>query len=506
MRAYVCILLALTVALSACGDSKVAEVKPDIAVTATHEDTEGRKLLDFGEVAVLEHPRLSILVQNRGRGTLRLDGADLEDPAGVFKVEDEVAGIELRATEFVEITVSFEPQALGEYEGLLVLRHGDDSKGPVEIRLIGVGDTVGRVEVDPEVIDFGLVGERMQETRTLIIRSVGTGPVIIDAIELVDSPPEFKFLGSTRPAKLPPPQDGQPGGKVDLRIACSPLATTQGETLEGTIRITTTDPDRREIFVKLRAGVNHAPIAVIEVEPGVHAIETRIGLDGSASSDPDGHLPLGYAWRVYSKAVDATAEIADPTAAVTWLVVDKPGVYEVALDVTDSQGLLCYPLGGDPHLPCAKATVTVKAEVDLKVELVWSHPTTDLDLHLIENSMPMYSSSDCYWSNKTPDFGIFGDPADDPAMIRESLKGFGPETILFPKPSGGKYRVVVEFGKTNGAPSPATVATARVWVYGILAAEYSRTLEEAGQLWDVLDIDWPSAVLTPIDSVHRVVR
>ncbi|HEY0839643.1 MAG TPA: hypothetical protein VGD74_05610 [Vulgatibacter sp.] len=506
MRAHAYAGLALAIAMTAaCGDPIVAEVRPEIVVTATHADN-GRKVLDFGPVPVLDRPKLSILVENRGRAELRLDGVDIEDASGSFRVGEDVAGVTVRAASYVEIPVIFEPPALGEYEGLLVLRHSDKSKDPVEVRLVGEGSTVGRVELEPEVIDFGLVGERMQETRTLTIRSVGTGPVIIDTIELVDSPPEFKFLGSTRSAKLPPPEDGQPGGKVDLRIACSPLATTQGESLEGTVRITTTDPDRREIFVKLRAGVNHAPIAVIEVEPGVHAIETRIGLDGSASSDPDGHLPLGYEWRVYTKAVDSNAVIDDPTAAVTFLVVDKPGTYEVALDVVDSEGLACYPLGGDPRLPCAKAEVTVKSDVDLKVELSWTHKTTDLDLHLIENSMPMYSSSDCYWANKTPDFGVFGDPADDPAMIRESLKGFGPETILFPKPAGGKYRVVVEYSKTNGAPDPVTDATLRVWIYGVIAAEYSRTLEGPGQLWDVLDIDWPSAVLTPIDSVHRVVR
>ncbi|HWV37690.1 MAG TPA: choice-of-anchor D domain-containing protein [Vulgatibacter sp.] len=490
--------------LFACGDDLVTDVRADIVVTATHVDDEGRKLLDFGPVAVLERPKLSVLVENRGRAPLRLLGAAIEDEAGVFHVEGAFDGTSLLAAESVEIPVVFEPTALGSYEGKLILTHDDAAKGPVEVRLIGDGSTVARVELEPEVIDFGLVGERMQEVRTLTIRSVGTGPLLVDGVEWVENGGEFAILGSPRPAKLPPPQDGLPGGSVDLRIACSPLATTEGDSLTGVLRIRTTDPDRREVLVQLHAQVNHAPIAVIAVEPGVPSIETPIAFDGSGSFDPDDHVPLAFAWRIFDQPLGANATFSDPTAEQPTLVVDTPGVYEIGLDVTDSMGLACYPPNGDPRLPCARTTVTVKTDVDLQIELIWDHPVTDLDLHLVEDGMPLYSASDCFWANKKPDFGNFGDTTDDPEMIRESLKGFGPETVVFPKPSGGTYGVRVEFAKSNGSPEPATKTTLRVYVYGVLEAEYTRTLDAPGQLWEVLDIAWPSAVLTPIDELHVV--
>jgi len=490
--------------LAACGDPTVKRAFSDIEVTATHEDDQGRKLLDFGPVAVLDRPSLSVLVENRGRAPLRVETVTIEDESGVFHLDGSFDGTVLAGAAAVEIPVIFEPTALGSYEGKLVITHDDDSEGPVEVRLVGDGSTVGRVEVDPLIIDFGLVGERMQEVRTLTIRSVGTGPLVVESPEFVDSPPEFYIQGSTKPARLPPPQDGQPGGKVDLRIVCSPTATTQGNTLTGTLKLRTTDPDRREILVQLRAQVNHAPIAVIDVEPGVHSIETPITIDGSGSSDPDGHLPLSYEWRVYDQPFGANAKIGDLTAATTTLTVDTPGDYEIGLDVTDSQGLLCYPPGGDPRLPCARATLTVKVDTDLQVELIWDHKVTDLDLHFLENGAALYTAGDCFWANKKPDFGVFGDTSDDPEMIRESLKGYGPETIVLRHAAGGTYGVRVEFAKANGSPQPATKATLRVYVYGVLKAEYTRTLDTPGQFWDVLDIAWPSAVLTAIDQVHTV--
>ena len=503
MRRTAILGLLVPVLLAACGDPTVKRAFSDIEVTATHVDDEGRKVLDFGPVAVLEKTKLSVKVENRGRAPLRVETVTVEDEAGVFRLDGSFDDTVLAAAASVEIPVIFEPTALGSYEGKLVIAHDDPSKGPVEVRLIGDGSTVGRVEVEPLIIDFGVVGERMQEVRTLTIRSVGTGPVYIESPTFVDTGPEFDVQGGTKPAKLPPPQDGQPGGKVDLRIVCSPLATTEGNTITGTLRIVTTDPDRREILVQLRAQVNHAPFAVIEVEPGVHAIETPITVDGSGSWDPDGH-DITWAWRTFDQPLGARVTWGDPFAKTTTFQVDTPGDYEIGLDVTDSEGLLCYPPGGDPRLPCARAKLMVKVDVDLQVELIWDHKITDLDLHVLENAAPLYSAGDCFWANKNPDFGVFGDTSDDPAMIRESLKGYGPETIVLRHAAGGTYGVRVEFAKANGAPLPATKATLRVYVYGVQKAEYTRTLDTPGQLWDVVDIAWPSAVLTPIDQIRTV--
>ncbi len=497
-----CFLLASSLA---CGTDTLRPSQPHIQVTATHVDEAGQALLDFGKISVLDERTLHVLVENLGRAPLELKQVALEDASGVFRLDAGYDHRQLGAGESLEIAVTFQPAELADYEGRFILEHSDSHRPTVEIRLIGSGSTVGQIEVDPGSIDFGVVGEGMQETRTLTLRSVGTGTLVIASVELMGGPIEFAFLGSTNPARLPPPAGGQPGGAVDLRIACAPTAATEEAELSGFVRIVTNDPENREVLVPLHALVNRAPVAVIEVASGVHVPEVPIGLDGSGSYDPDGHVPLGYEWRIFDQPFGALATIVDPTAAITELLTDVPGDYEVGLDVVDAEGLYCYPPDGNPSVPCDRKKLTVKSDTELEIVLVWDHAITDLDLHVLENDAPLYSSGDCYWANPNPDFGVFGDSTDDPIMTHESLKGFGPERVIFPKPAGGTYRVQVVFDSAKGAPDPATKAIVRVYVFGILRAEVTKELGTPSQVWDVLAIEWPSAVLTTIDTVHPAV-
>lgn len=491
--------------LAACGDDQVQAVRSDIRVIATHVSDDGDPLLDFGPVAVLNKRVLKVLVENHGRAAVRIEDVGLSDPEGVFFVTGDFAMHELPAGASIEIPVTFQPEAQEGYEGTFILRHDDDRKGAVEIQMIGVGSTVGRIEIDPPSIDFGVVGEGTQEIRTLTIRSVGTGPLVIDSVEFVDTPPEFTFQGSTRPAILPPPADGQPGGVVDLRIVCSPTVATEEANLQGTVRLVTSDPDKREVLIPLKALVNRAPIAVIEVDPGNHVAGVAIALDGSDSSDPDNDVPLGFEWRIFDKPFGAEAIFSDPRSPTPTLTVDTPGQYEVGLDVVDARGLYCHSPGGDTRIPCTRKLITVKSDIDLEIQLIWNHEITDLDLHLRENDAPLYSDVDCYSENPKPDFGTIGDQADDPRMTHDSLKGFGPERIAFATPAEGRYDVTVVFAKANGSRSPASKATVRIYVYGTLQAELTRTLDTPDQIWEVLSIDWPSAQLTPVDVVHTAV-
>jgi len=497
--------LSLLLLAPACGDDVVLAVRSDLRVTASHFTADNSPLMDFGPVAVLDKRVLNVLVTNHGRASGRIESLEIEGPEGVFFVTGDFTLREIPGGEWVEIPITFQPGEQEPYHGTFTLHHDDEEKAPAVIALSGVGSTVGRLEFEPLAVDFGVVGEGTQEVRNLRLRSVGTGPLVVDSIELLDSPPEFAFLGSTRPARLPPPADGQPGGSVDLRIACAPTEATEDANLEGTIRLVTTDPDHREVLIPLSALVNRAPVAKVEVEGGVHVAGAPIALDGSESFDPDGDLPLSYEWRIFSQPFGANATLSDPRIAQPTLLVDTPGSYEIGLDVIDGRGLYCHAPGGDTRIPCDRKLVVVQSDVDILVELVWNHSVTDLDLHLRESGAPLYSDLDCYSENREPDFGAFGDPTDDPVMTHESLKGFGPERISFAKPGDGKFDVVVVFAKTNGAVEPASAATVRVYIHGSLQVQLTRTVEEADQVWEVISIDWPSAEITRIDSVAQAV-
>ncbi len=488
-----------------CGDdTDTTGVRPRISVQATHVDENDNPLLDFGPSPVLLPRKLSLVITNRGRAPLEIRAFELNDESGVFSIDPDPSRSSLRQGEEVEVVVTFRPTAQEGYEGSILIRSNDPSRESVRVGLEGVGSTIGRVEIEPDAIDFGMVGEWTQEVRNVRIASVGSAPLLVESIELVEgSSAAFAILGSTRPTELPAAGDQGPGGEVVIQIACAPTDAIEEDAPTGTLRIRTTDPDRREVDIPLSASINRAPFAEFDVHPANHAPHLPILLDATDSHDPDGHEPLSFAWRVVHFPVGTTVEFDDPTSPTPTVTFSHPGTYRIGLDVYDALGLACRAPEGSQTLPCAYQDIDIRSEDDIVVELTWKHKLTDLDLHLLEGDAELYSDGDCFWANQRPDFGFLGDDADDPRFTRESLKGFGPEEIVFSKPSAGTYRVVVEFAKTNGADEPETEAIVNVYVFGKLSAQMTATLTAPKQIWEVLTIEWPAAVVTPVDEIRE---
>ncbi len=493
-------------AATGCSGSTTTTVQPRLSVYATHVDDDGTPLMDFGPVPVLLKRELTLVLANTSRATLELKRLELRDETGMYEIDEAIGPTLVGSGDSVEVRITFRPEQQERFVATLYVESNDPSNREVEVRLDGTGSTVGRVEIEPEAIDFGMVGEWTQEVENIRLASVGTAPLLVESIELLEgSSPAFTILGSTRPTELPPPTDGRPGGEVILQVACAPTDAIEEDELEGTLRIVTTDPDRRQIDIPLSATVNRAPFARFEIDPANHAPNLPVALDATESYDPDGHEPLHFEWRIVNLPLGTTASFDDPNSPTPTFTASHPGVYRIGLDVYDAHGLACRAPEGSQILPCETKELAILSEDDLVITLSWKHAVTDLDLHLLEGDSPLYSEGDCFYDNRTPDFGILDDPTDDPRFIRDSLKGFGPEEIVFSKPSDGTYSVAVEFAKTNGASNPETEAIVRVYVFGQLEAEMSTTLTRSGQLWKVLSIDWPSAEITEIDEVREKV-
>ena len=81
-------------------------------------------------------------------------------------------------------------------------------------------------------------------------------------------------------------------------------------------------------------GGNGRPAALISQSmgalPGV-----PLSLDGSSSCDPEGGM-LTYRWSLAAAPAGSRWPIADTRSARATLTPDAPGVYRVALQVTDS--------------------------------------------------------------------------------------------------------------------------------------------------------------------------
>lgn len=97
--------------------------------------------------------------------------------------------------------------------------------------------------------------------------------------------------------------------------------------------------DRRfgdeDIFV---SHFTQSPVSVPSVDQTTTNRGVLVTLDGSASYDPDNDYPLSYLWKIEFAPGASTAQLADPTAAVTIFTPDVLGFYTISLTVTDAQG------------------------------------------------------------------------------------------------------------------------------------------------------------------------
>jgi hypothetical protein len=128
------------------------------------------------------------------------------------------------------------------------------------------------------------------------------------------------------------------------------IATSPGATASQTADLTVVSTGLENVAPLADAGLDQ------EVEVG-----SLVTLDGSASTDPDGNLPLDYGWtQVGGTTVDLTDAM---TAAPTFTAPDAPGVLTFTLTVTDSLGLV------DPTPDSVVITITDAASPEWEIYL-----------------------------------------------------------------------------------------------------------------------------------------
>jgi hypothetical protein len=224
------------------------------------------------------------------------------------------------------------------------------------------------------------------------------------------------------------------------------------------------------------------PVASIDC-PGVAEPPEVVDLSGEASTDPEGHEPLTYAWELTRRPPGSRAELSNLASPRTRFFADVAGEYEVQLAVTNTLGVRSAPDR------CAIEAIPADA---LHVELTWDTPGADLDLHVMDGDAALFSiPGDCTWCNPRPAWGATGS-ADDPRLDLDDRGGFGPENINVEAPADGTYDVSVHYFAEHG--DDAVTATVRVYTYGALAAERSRILYR-NEVWDVARVNWPAGTV-----------
>ncbi len=467
----------LGLALAACQEDGLQQVSPDMAL--------GTARLDFGVVAVGASERRRLVVRNQGDGRLNLAYALEGEDAAAFGLSLAPPWVEPGA--LAEVEAIFAPTQDRHFEALLALETNDADQPRAEVTLAGDGLRSGALEVEPEEVDFGVVDAGQVGLGQVTIRNAGNGDLLVTGIELGEAThPDYQILTSTRtPTAL------ASGAEARLNLAYRPDGDSQPPGV-GRLIVEAADPWNPRAVVRLRAGLNRAPLADAGPDQQVDPFD-EVALDGAASRDPDGNLPLAFEWALVRAPEGSGAALADADRELARLVPDLVGLYEVELWVRDATGLRSL-------LPDRAAVNALPAE-KLLVELVWDSPLGDLDLHLLAPGGAFGGLLDCFYANPAPDWGAPGDPADDPRLLRDDLAGFGPETIGYGEPLEGAYRVEVHYfaAHTPSGREPTT-ATLRVFVDGLLAAEVGRRFEAQGERWEAVEVRWPEGTVRALEG------
>lgn len=465
--------VALFALLGACdsSDTTINRVYPDLVVVPG--------TLDFGDVAV-DYSGASLLqLLNAGVAPLEIESITVEgDDAASFTL-DTPGPLTLTKDEGAAVGVAFAPDTYLPYAAELVIRSNDEEHPELVVPLTGVGvyAPTPDIAIDPLAVEFGEVPVGEDAFETLEIRNDGGSTLTILSAEQHGSG-AFSLVGAS-PAGFAIP----PGQSQQLVWQYSPYADIGDN---GTFVVQSDDPDEPELTVFLLGnggGDFEYPEAVIDCPTGVGPREL-ITLDGRGSSDPQG-LELSYAWTIEELPSGSAVErLEDATEAEAWFTTDVAGVYAVGLVVTNSAGV-----------PSAKRICQMDAipVEDLHVELSWNTANADLDLHVLQGDAEFFDvPGDCNYCNQIPDWGLPLDTTDDPSLDIDDRAGFGPENINLDLPADGAYRVIAHYFDSHG--DKTVLATVRVYAYGVLVHEESRSMEY-NYTWEVGQVNWPDGTV-----------
>ena len=501
-------VLGLLLFLAACeDDTGFSAVSPAFVLEPAE--------LDFGTVSLGQEASLEVELRNVGSADGELDGFALEDDCGgCFFLRSELPdglGVQQAATLRLVFRAQREEEATGR---LRILPVGDQVTAPA-VDLVGRGrdDSRPDIEVEPATVDFGGIvpaGERAVDG--FVIRSVGDGTLLVDRIFIEPSSEVFRITTSTptpgNPGVLAPGAETSVSVRVDVPMSDTSSRSASLFIDTNVLEEKNVPGEPGRVRVPLNAEGNLAPVAVIDGPERIDPF-TSVELSGADSFDPDmpPDLPLRYTWTLLDVPEGSLARLQSRTATTTRFLTDLSGEYVVELEVTDAKGL------------SGRSVLRVDAtpEQGIRIELIWDHPDSDVDLHLIRSggdfcdcqAAPGQPSDVHFRCREQEWYPAF--PGANPVLDVDDDEGFGPEVTALPGDGdedfipADSFEVQVHYFNDrrliSDFPTSTSNATVRVFLFGQLAAEFDQALDQTGDLWRVGRIEWPSGAIDAIGEV-----
>ena len=475
------------------------------------------RLVEFGEVLPGSTLRKSVTLLNLGTGAARVERVRMSGHPGFFL---EIGGLSIgvdsvSSSEGIVFDPPLEIVEGGAVSGWFGYQaeEGEIAAGVVtfndDVRVEGRANVKGPcVRAVPARMDWGgkPVGSRSE--LPVVLESCGDVGVHVDGARLAGDGGGAYMVAGVDPVDL------QPGAGFEARVAYTPQAIAPRGADGMPVRDETKlliDHDGADspLVVELSGfGTDgQCPEAIIDIAEGDEVIpQTTLHFGSSRSAATNGGISR-WEWSVIQPTGSLSQFFPSNTVASPTFDVNVAGTYIFRLKIIDNFGIQS----------CADAerTVIVTSDDAIHVELLWHTPGdpdetdtdsgfgfssgSDVDLHMLHpRAFGRYFdyAFDCYWGNPLPEWGSFG-PNDNPRLDRDDTDGVGPENLnVAIGESGVRYQVGAHYWNDWGYGY--SLATIRVYVYGLLRDEWSDVKIKGGDMWASHWIDWPSGAVTRI--------
>ena len=425
-------------------------------------------------------------ILNPSQVDLRMDAISLSDDSDpAFEIVNSPAEVAAGGREPVILRVR--PVVIGQIEATLVLDGEDEAdpnyiEVPITVEALDLG--VPDIEVTPNEVSFDQIGEGDVVRATVTIGNLGVRDLVIDETRLDPAVEDDDAIRLAIPVQ--PGWAITPGQTVSVDLVFAPQDTVEHL---ATLVIASNDPNEPVVNVPIQGIGSVCPVAVVELLDDPDEIEPldTVRLDGRNSyTETEGAEIVSYEWVLEQRPVGSTTILSTPTNERTEIDCDIAGDYQVRLQVWDDRGIRS----------CNDAVVrfTAQPKEDLHIQLVWDHPTADLDLHLLrEGGMPFTHEGDTYFSNRLPQW--FPDnPESNPSLDVDDNEGYGPENINIETPlPGSTWTILAHYWNKQTDGDPYTVASLRIYARGQEVADISESLETDEVMWTVAEIQWPES-------------
>lgn len=435
--------------------------------------------LDFGALEYGARSAELLRVSNEGARALSLGPIELAG-ADAFALTVPAHSGSLEPGESIDLVVEYTPWSTAD-EAMVRVQSDDPDEPELEVPLFGALN-VPLLVFSPDPLDMGGLPIGASTTGDLRVSNGG-----VATLEITD----MMLSGDAFAVELPAfPLTLDAGEYVDLPVTFTALV--EGE-LEGRLWAASNAGSGSD-SVALEGLGSAGPVAVCSVEPAVVTSHDELPTwIGNESYDPAGAEIVSYEWTLLERPEGSMAEMPgdERDADRPDFVWDLAGAYLGRLVVENEHGQVSEP--------CDALLVAAPSD-DLWIEMYWTEPQDDMDLHLLAPGGSKWSSQDCHWQNCVDGSLDWGDPsedADDPSLDLDDIPGTGPENIRIEEPEPGEFTVLVHDYEASRYRDPNAV-TVNIYVGGELVFTDTREIEGEDGWESFAYVTFPEGTVTEL--------